>query len=334
MYDYEKFKKIVKEELYNILHDFDVDAIIKYKSDNYNNAYNLYIINQKSDNLIIPAIDIKPIYEKYAKGDFTINDIISSLSKNYLKRIENNKVYSLSGFLDKKNVLNNVRACAINYDNFVNYIESKDIAYSLLEDGNVAFIYKYVIGAECGIEFCDNLNTITLDNNRLDLLGITLEELNLYAFENLKDKYVINSTDDIFEDILFKGEICTRFGINTISTNEDLYGASLIFIQDIMDDLCKHYNTNELGIIPMSVHEFTVFDWSEHRFSVIELNDVLHAINVFSENKDNVFMDNVLRYDKKLSSLNMCKSESICKELYDYKKTFQRHEKEIKLLTM
>ena len=199
------------------------------------NTMPMYYIDASYENDLAPEIaarNIKKLFDEHADEMpvFNVDDIFS----------------------DFEAVKSRIIACVVNGE------KNNDNDFVKVKLGNLAAIFKVVI--PCGAE----TGTVTISKNFLDSWGVTAEDIIEAAKANVPNF----SCRSMFEVLLGFGYPEEMFGSDddtpggmppmyVITTDNQTYGASALFYNDIIKDFAEKKNS-DVVIIPSSIHELIV----------------------------------------------------------------------------
>lgn len=177
----------------------------------------------------------------------------------------------------KENVLSKV------YPVFTNIEKSK----SMLEHAvNCHYLADIAITYRFDVDMGNGLGSIVITDKHLEHLGVTKEELNDSAINNIQGKAKVAPMSEMFgaESPLF------------IVTNDELkYGASMILDKEIAKMLKE--SVGEAFIIPSSIHEVILCPASDDENDVKYLIDMIKSINATEVQPEDFLSDNLFRFN-------------------------------------
>ena len=126
------------------------------------------------------------------------------------------------------------------------------------------------------------------------LQAVTFEELRNAAITNIEKTYCIETMESILYEM---GTDITQYGDNAypmyvITNDARINGAATILSKNIMWDLSHQMGTEDIILLPSSIHEFIAVPYSEYLEFPFLLELVKHANNT-AVNVENKLTDSV-----------------------------------------
>ena len=192
----------------------------------------------------------------------------------------------------------------------------RDFPYTQITD-DLAVIYKISVNDEL---------SMPIGNNMLKSMNITKDELHDICMHNLGNadihlydmceiilitpmgqaivNDIINSTncdETTAKQLALKHIRMMNSGspipsMYIVTTSTKMNGAIGILRKDIMDEAMRLMNTNELLVIPSSVHEALVMPYDEHTEDIDETREVIKCVNHDNLSKDEWLSDHPYIY--------------------------------------
>ena len=288
MLSFKNFCERVKNELpdllaQNAVHGIHVKQIIKN-----NGIVCTGIIFQTDDSNISPIIYLDSYYESYRNGRVFAN-ILYDIAETYEqhKPEKNFDVNMIQNFATAKE---HISCRLVNLD--LNKEQLKNCPYKKIDDLAVTYHLEF--------ESIENaIATIAINNKLLEGYGITIDELDSLARENMKNlstplfqNMETLLVERLLEDIMLSFDIDEKEAMELIknsydgsqsmyvlSNEQNMYGACLILDNDVMD-MVAHEVGERFYVIPSSVHECLIlpFDgnmehYKEYEQMVKDVND-------------------------------------------------------------
>ena len=161
-------------------------------------------------------------------------------------------------------------------------------------------IYYVCVGEDDG-----GIDTCTVTTSMCESYGITEEELFKGALNNITDDIVahrslsavltsfgyhidgVENPEEIFEPI-------------TVLTNRNhTFGASLIIKEEVLDKAMERMHTDELIILPSSIHEVLVINAKGIERDIASFREMVKAVNDTEVKPSEILSYNVYSYNKK-----------------------------------
>lgn len=257
-----------------------------------------YTETEKNNGVVLKGYRIKEVGSTlapviYYEEGWTEDEIVERTVKAYCDALkEGVPDLNLEKIFTKEYVLEHVWPCIVNMETNAEMLKDALHTHYLAD---LAIIYK----VEVDIYDSGNLDgAITLRNNHLKHLDLTLADIHNTAIENVQGKGRINHLSDIVKATQPDIEVPDS-PLLMISNEKMWYDTSVIFDEAIMDVLKR---LGEVYIIPSSINELLVApvcDGEEEKF-LIDLIKMTNREHLTSEEflSDNLFKFNGITFEK------------------------------------
>jgi len=196
----------------------------------------------------------------------------------------------------------------------VNYEQNKDMLkerpYKLIED--LAVIYTIDVSGVIN----DGMATIRLSNEIMNHFKITVDELDVIASENTKQRYGLQVEDimeylemNIVKDIaelleieeeqareMFKDTYQTEIPMYFVTNERKIYGAASILDESVQDELAEKIG-ERFCVIPSSVHEVIVIPFNGDFDELEMLNEMVRSVNLEIVSSEEMLSDKMYIVD-------------------------------------
>lgn len=167
------------------------------------------------------------------------------------------------------------------------------------------FLDMNIIYYICVGETNDGIKTCTITTAMCDAYGITEEELFKGALDNITDDIVAHRS---------LSSVLTAFGYHidgvenpeeifepmTVLTNRNhTFGASLIIKEEVLEKAMERMHTDELIILPSSIHEVLVINANGIEKDIASFKEMVKAVNDTEVKPSEILSYNVYSYNKK-----------------------------------
>ena len=252
----------------------------------------LSIIEEKSN--VSPQIYLEDFYDKFINSvtGIDIDDIAESVISFY----EKHRVESVTGdfFYNFEDLRNNIHYKIINAD------ANKTLLDSVPNDKFLDLAKVYVVNVNLpGI----GLGNILINNKHLEIWQVTVNDLEMAAFENLQNEEILfQSLNDMVSSIVLENEI-GDFDIDCLDENGFMYvlsnkdkflGARLLLRKNLLHDIAEKLKS-DLIILPSSLHEVIILK-DKYKNDVDNLHDMVQDVNGSVVDKQDFLSDNVYLY--------------------------------------
>lgn len=238
---------------------------------------------------IIPCIYIDEYYEKYRKGDDTIEETADSIICTYRESTVTNS-FDLSVFTDYSKACTRLHGRLLSRE--MNEAILTDYPYREFLD----FVLLYFVEYD---GFSDGATaSIGISNQQLDVWGVTEEDL----FEQMKKNMYadndgeLNSMSDIMQKygMELEKEISAENPMYVLTNKKHLYGA----VQILNDDMLKCAEEvlhGDFYILPSSIHETILIPKGE--VPAEELGKMVYEVNELTVQEKERLSYHVYEYD-------------------------------------
>lgn len=201
------------------------------------------------------------------------------------------------------NVANEIEKKIKNFDVYAKLVPRNDVFLK----GKVTrdFLDMNIIYYVCVGEANGGMETCTITTAMCDAYGVTEEELFKGALNNITDDIVAHRS---------LSSVLTAFGYHidgvenpeeifeptTVLTNRNhTFGASLIIKEEVLQRAMERMHTDELIILPSSIHEVLVINAKGIEKDIASFKEMVKAVNDTEVKPSEILSYNVYTYNKK-----------------------------------
>ena len=189
-----------------------------------------------------------------------------------------------------------------NLDVYAKLVPRNDVFLS--GKANRDFLDMNIIYYVCVGETNDGMETYTVTTSMCEAYGVTEEELFKGALNNITDDIVAHRS---------LSAVLTSFGYHidgvenpeeifepmTVLTNRNhTFGASLIIKEEVLDKAMERMHTDELIILPSSIHEVLVINANAIERDIASFREMVKAVNDTEVKPNEILSYNVYTYNK------------------------------------
>lgn len=233
--------------------------------------------------------------EQFEAEATTVGEITGKIIEIFESRKEN--ISRMTGAGDK------IKEKIKNFDVYAKLVPRNDVFLSgkvTREFLDMNIIYYVCVGeADGGIETC------TITTSMCEAYGVTEEELYKGALNNITDDIVAHRS---------LSAVLTSFGYHidgvenpeeifepmTVLTNRNhTFGASLIIKEEVLDKAIERMHTDELIILPSSIHEVLAINANGIERDIASFREMVKAVNDTEVKPSEILSYNVYTYNKK-----------------------------------
>ena len=233
--------------------------------------------------------------EQFEAEATTVGEITGKIIEIFESRKEN--IARMTGAGDE------IKEKIKNLDVYAKLVPRNDVFLS----GKVTreFLDMNIIYYVCVGEANDGMETCTIRTSMCEAYGVTEEELFKGALNNITDDIVAHRS---------LSSVLTSFGYHidgvenpekifepmTVLTNRNhTFGASLIIKEEVLDKAMERMNTDELIILPSSIHEVLAINANGIERDIASFREMVKAVNDTTVKPSEILSYNVYTYNKK-----------------------------------
>lgn len=234
------------------------------------------------DAIAIGDGNIKPtIYERTVEGFETEEEVM-----DFVKRITGNVPdVKIDAFRDKEYIKEHCMSCIRHETDADNAI-----TWSCWGD-----LQEYV-RIELGKDGHGGSMSCIVTEALMDQIEMDVEELRTYARENLRKRVSIKGMSEVLLGLTGKDMMEGMDEMMYVATVESMsYGASVMLLEDVLNDFCLVHNLSSVRIIPSSLHEILLVVAPEADES--SLNDMIQSVNSTELDPFDVLSDHAYRFE-------------------------------------
>ena len=303
----ESFFNFIKDHLKeNLSDEFKNGECILSKA-NKNNQVLTGITIQPSEtntNILSPLIYLDDYYTRFKEG-VDLQEILDSISNIY----ETYSRKAITSSFNKDMILNYDLAKEHIYPKLISISGNeellKDKIYREMED--LAVLYYIDLSNNLGAD--TGMPTVTITKSIMKEYGVTEEEINKQALINQKERgYELKNLFSLYCELMGIDIPVDPNADNNIAyvlrNNTGFEGASLIADKDILKEVTKKLGSDEIYILPSSIHEVIIVPAA----AVINHEDLRAMVteaNVTAVIPTERLSDNIYHYDAKYNEFTV-----------------------------
>lgn len=285
--DRDVFFKSVAEEIKPLLPEDISDVVLKSIPKNNGISYTGLLAISSAIN-ITPTIYLDGYYNEYLMGR-PFESILSEIVETYNNN-RPNEDFDVDAFKNWDSAKDLLVRKLINYES--NKVMLNDVPHKKIED--LALVYQMSLPS-----FMGDYATILIHNNILEQWGVSLDELDKVAAENMKTlhPYVLNSMSQMLAN-LTGGVMVPQpnaFNMHVLTNNIQINGAAHVLDPEVQDEIAKIMG-NEFYVIPSSIHEVLLLP-SDTVYDYVELEEMVNEVNSTEVEANEILSDKVYIVD-------------------------------------
>ena len=309
MFDFNEFLDYVMENIPEHLPESLMGAQISLREVRKNNDLILHGMEVlPEDSNIAPSIYLDNFFKQYEEGK-DLNEIMDKIADTIVSHINVPEEYSdiVEKFKDFEFVKNNIIMAAVNTERNENLL--LQVPHHEKED--LSLIYKVMLGRDN-----EDISTITIRNEHMDMWGVTADDLYELAFTNtrkilpitirpmtevLRGLFEKNGMPAEMSTLMFE-EMPPSQQMYVISNEAMVNGAVSMFYTDGLSELAKKVGT-DLYILPSSVHE--VIAVSTEMGTPEFLSDMVRDVNGTQVSREEQLSDHIYCFNAAKKTLSL-----------------------------
>lgn len=249
---------------------------------------------KKEGSVCAPTIYAESYYDDYKTGYATVEEI----AENILATAEASPNPSLDINFDEltdwEKVKDKVRPMVISAIGNEKCLE--DLAYSKTKT-DLVIIYQLEFVSDLGLQ------CIKIRKEAMKVYGITLTTLKNTAFKNLKEHVSFMNMAQVLASMMGipEDEPMEQAPMWVLSNDTKQYGASAIFLPSVMKEVTTKMKTDQLYILPSSIHEVIILDATKPDTAgkTEDLKEMVREVNATQVAPKDKLSDHVYFYNGK-----------------------------------
>lgn len=255
------------------------------------------IINTESVLPVNPAIQLDPFYEKYKEGLAIdkIADIILCASEEGMDNFE----FDPAIITDWEKCRKLIRPKLINIERNREMLDR--VVYTQLLDLALIYVIR--------LDLKDQSGAVTIDQDLMNTLKVTENDLYEAASENCKDEVVFKSLLDLMtgmcgisDDVIEEDD--DQDSLKVLGNTMGVDGAGVIANKDVLIDVSKKLDS-DLIMLPSSRHEWLVLSARNHYGDYQSLKEMVMSVNSEVVEEKDYLSDSVYFYDRTLQEMSI-----------------------------
>ena len=303
MLNFKEFQEYIKSNVKDYLPESYKDADIQFRDVvKINDVHLTGVLIKKENETLTPNIYINELYEKYSSG-MNLDEIVGDIADLRIEHDPPEEAQSIGSIFTNYEMVKQrleIHLC----DMELNRDKLKNQVYT--EQGDFAATYHIKIGGDGMLR-----GSAAVTPNLLKGWGITEEQLredSLRAehskgavFTDIEElvaekTFGLKSTNllDKQNDVIDNEE---RFSFYCLTSEEKIYGASMILQEDVMDKISKLMG-GDFYILPSSIHE-TLIVPTTTQMTLEDMSIMVQDVNKEAVEPEDKLSDKVQFYDSK-----------------------------------
>lgn len=311
--NFDLFKETVVEGIKDYLGSGFIDAEVEIKEVLKNNDQLLTGLTlRRRDRNICPTLYLEPYFEAYEDGK-EIEEIMEKIASIYAEAdADSEGLFEQVQDFDKyENSKDKILPRLVNAER--NEERLKSIPHLAVSD--LAIIYFIDMGNDESGQM-----SVVIRNDLMDRWGVSVEDLNKLAFENLENRgdaefktmvetlagLMIPNYDEMSEEE--KEEAREQLdmpdpGMYVLSNSTKTFGATAVLRESTMEEIISKLG-EDFYILPSSIHEVLIVP-NREGMEVSELKAMVEEVNATQVAPEEVLSDNVYRYNSETKSIEI-----------------------------
>jgi len=244
---------------------------------------------------VAPTVYVESFYDVYASGEATIEEIADKILQTVKENPEPDTDVDFDQLTNWEFVKDKIRPVLISTAGNEEYI--KNLAYSKTKT-DLVILYQIEL-----VNDGNGCQSIKIQKAALKMYGVTVTELKKAAFKNLDEHIRFLNMAQELGFLLGEPEedAMEEFPMWVLSNDVKTYGAAAIFSSKAMKEVTTKMKTNQLYILPSSIHEVIILDATKPDTAgkTEELKAMVREVNATQVAPKDKLSDNVYFYNGK-----------------------------------
>ncbi|MBR6528789.1 MAG: hypothetical protein IKT62_02000 [Firmicutes bacterium] len=217
------------------------------------------------------VVYIEPWLKKFNEGQ-SLDSILGEIYDHILERIDE-KVVNTEVIADYRLIYRYIYFTVVPYDKNVKFLSDKPYVRKL----DLAVIFRIYLDHDG-----DGLQSVTVTDKIKEQWDVSLEDLWSVAFANTlrlmptSFRRMGDVLGDLIDDSVDLADMLGAPQMYVLSNTYGIYGAALMLYPSVLLDAAKIMKTNQLLILPSSVHEVIILAWDGGKYK--DLDDICNMI--------------------------------------------------------
>jgi hypothetical protein len=283
------------------LRNYGIEATVTENRKN-NGIVQQGIILRRGDERVAPVLYLNQFFEKYKRGDLSVDDILSQIIVEY-EKLPTPNIPDLDTMMSSTDFINQINIRLVNEPQNRKAIESRNLVFHKIPDTDlVVLFYATVIS--------DNESSgsiaITEDIMRGYLPNIVDgDELFEMIVHRKNDSVKIESINEVVERMMMDPPFPMNEKFLYVLTNKSMcFGAGAVLTDIAKKVILEHFPNGQVTLIPSSVHETLLLETRADE-DLDTLREMVHSVNRSEVSVEEFLSDNVFHYDANTGELTI-----------------------------
>ena len=305
----EKMNKLA-EEVNEHLKDLGTEVSVRYINVFKNNAYLDGLSIKNGEEALSPTIYLTRDLNEKLREESDFFDQETGLTWNtksladyiidLLRNLPKHEGFDATKVVNKDYVLNHIKPRIYGYSD-MNLQGLKEADRLYYTEKHLSLIVAFTVDVS---EMMDGIATVGFTNalfERLKLEGVTMEDIEENAFENLRSEAEFKGMTETLMEMMGSNEVSDLIGsipedekMYVLSTRNRTHGAALI-LDDVILTNIRNRIKSDYFIIPSSVHEILVVK-DDGSMGYVELLKMVKEVNSTQVSDEDRLVDAVYHY--------------------------------------
>ena len=252
---------------------------------------------ERPDSNMSPTVYIDDMYQDIQDGRVGVDEVIDRIAKAFSSQSEVSS-FDVHSFIDWERAKGKIVMRLISRERnkeLLQDVPSTEVAG--MDDLAIVFTFLLEVGDE-------GQGSIMIKNAHMKEWGVEIEDLQSVAEQNAPR--LLPAMVQPMEYILGAVGIDSPnvgIGMTVITNSSKTYGAAAILYKGLLKDLAKRMNTEELILIPSSVHEMLAISGSNTHID--DVNEMIREVNDSQVAPGDQLGDHAYRYTVATDSISM-----------------------------
>lgn len=283
------------------LRNYGIEATVTENRKN-NGVVQQGLILRRGNERAAPVFYLNQLFEKYIRGDLSVDDILSRIIVEY-EKLPTPNIPDLDAMMSSHDFINQVNIRLANEPQNREAIESRNLVFHNIPDTDlVVLFYATVISdneTSGSIAITEDIMRRYLPNN---VDGNELFEMVVHRKNN---SVKIESINKVLERMMIDPLFPMNEKFLYVLTNKSMcFGAGAILTDAAKEVILEHFPNGKVTLIPSSVHETLLLETRVDE-DLDVLREMVHSVNRSEVSIEEFLSDNVFHYDADTGELTI-----------------------------
>lgn len=249
-----------------------------------------------------PVFYLNQLFEKYIRGDLSVDDILNRIIVEY-EKLPTPNIPDLDVMMSSPDFINQVNIRLVNEHRNREAIESRNLVFHKITDTDLVVLFYTTVISDT--ETSGSI-AITEDIMRRYLPNIVDgDELFEMIVHRKNDSVKIESINEVVEHMMMDLPFPMDEKFLYVLTNKSMcFGAGAVLTDAAKEVVLEHFPSGQVTLIPSSVHETLLLETRVDE-DIDTLREMVYSVNHSEVSTEEFLSDNVFHYDANTGELTI-----------------------------